>query len=164
MLDRTDGRQTIWNDAAVFDLKRLWRLGETATQIARSIPGSTRNSVLGKAHRMNLPVRANLTARTPRPPQWWKRPPQIKVAKEPKPKPEPKPKRAAPRVFAFREQIPIRKKASPPKFLGVTLLELDRNACHYPEGDGPYLFCGQPSEPTSCYCSYHARKCFQVQQ
>lgn len=158
MLDRVDGRQTIWGEVAVSDLKRLWSLGLTGTQIAEQIPGSTRCSVLGKAHRLDLPVRASLTARTPRPPQWWKRPPKIRVAK-----PKTKPTRAAPRVFAFRAQIPIRKKAEPPEFLGLELLALDRNACRYPHGEGPHFFCGQPSEPTSSYCSYHARKCFQVQ-
>lgn len=159
MLDRVDGRQTIWNAAAVFDLRRLWGLGLTATQISEQMPGTTRCSVLGKAHRLDLPTRANLTARTPRPPQWWKRPPKIKVAKEPKP-----PRvRAPPRVFAFRAQIPIRKKAQPPEFLGLPLLELGERACRYAQGEGPYFFCGQPSEPTSSYCSYHARKCFQVQ-
>jgi GcrA cell cycle regulator len=164
MLDRVDGRQTIWNEAAVTDLKLRWSRGETASQISLGIPGTTRNSVLGKAHRLDLPVRANITLRTPRPPWDPNRDTRIKVPKAPKIEREIKatPKRAAPRVFAFRKQIPIRAKAAVPEFLGVPLLELAERACRYPQGEGPYLFCGQPSEPTSCYCSYHARQCFQV--
>lgn len=166
MLDRTDGRQTIWNELVVIKLKALWSLGETATKIAEQIPGTTRNSVLGKAHRLNLPVRANLTERRPRPPWDPNRDPRRKVEKVPKPEREAAAKkvRAAPRVFAFRAQIPIRKKAVAPEFLGLELIELERNACRYPHGEGPYFFCGQPSEPTSSYCSYHAGICFPVRE
>lgn len=166
MLDRTDGRYTIWNEYAVSLLKSLWGLGETASQIAEHIPGTTRNSVLGKVHRLNLSVRANITLRTPRPRWDPNRDTRRKVEKAPKLERESvaKKARAAPRVFAFRAQIPIRKKAELPEFLGVALLDLAECACRYPHGVGPYFFCGQPSEPTSSYCSYHARKCFQHQE
>lgn len=166
MLDRTDGRLTVWNEVAVFKLTCLWKLGETASAIAEQIPGTTRNSVLGKVHRLNLPVRTNLQARTPRPPWDPNRDTRRKAKKAPKPEREPiaKKVRAAPRVFAFRAQIPIRKKAAPPEFLGLDLLDLKPNACRYPHGEGPYFFCGQPKEPTSSYCSYHAGLCFPVKQ
>lgn len=165
MLDRTDGRQSVWDAEAVLDLKRFWDRGDTASQIALNIPGATRNSVLGKAHRLNLSTRAKDTPRTPRP-KWDpnRDPRRRKMACDPKPVREPRitRQRAAPRVFAFRKQIPIRAKAAVPEFLGVPLIDLAERACRYPQGDGPYLFCGQSSEPTSCYCSYHARQCFQV--
>ena len=39
-------------------LRDLWKKGHTASQIAEIIGGTTRNAVIGKAHRLNLEARA----------------------------------------------------------------------------------------------------------
>ena len=39
-------------------LRELWKKGHTASQIAQIIGGTTRNAVIGKAHRLNLQARA----------------------------------------------------------------------------------------------------------
>ena len=47
-----------WTDEKVEKLKELWTKGHTASQIAESLGGTTRNAVIGKAHRLNLEARA----------------------------------------------------------------------------------------------------------
>ena len=46
---------SIWTEALVADLVRLWSHGYSCSQIAAVI-GVTRNAVIGKAHRLKLPT------------------------------------------------------------------------------------------------------------
>ena len=48
---------SFWNDERVAKLVRLWNEGMSTPKIARLIPGSTKNGVIGKAHRLNLKPR-----------------------------------------------------------------------------------------------------------
>lgn len=41
-----------------------------------------------------------------------------------------------------------------------TLFELEDNDCRYPYGNGPYLFCGDPKQEQSSYCSHHHSVCW----
>ena len=47
-----------WTDEKVEKLKELWSKGHTASQIAEALGDTTRNAVIGKAHRLNLEARA----------------------------------------------------------------------------------------------------------
>ena len=47
-----------WTDEKVQKLKALWKKGHTASQIATMLGHTTRNAVIGKAHRLNLEARA----------------------------------------------------------------------------------------------------------
>lgn len=44
--------------------------------------------------------------------------------------------------------------------LNIPLDELPNNGCHYPYGDGPFLFCGHPVRDGSSYCPAHHRLCY----
>lgn len=46
---------SVWTDEAVTKLAKLWRDGLSCTQISRQIPGTTRNSIIGKVIRLGLP-------------------------------------------------------------------------------------------------------------
>jgi GcrA cell cycle regulator len=46
-----------WTDERVDRLRKLWSQGLTASEIARTIGGVSRNAVIGKAHRLALPPR-----------------------------------------------------------------------------------------------------------
>ena len=47
-----------WNEQGIETLKRLWADGLTASEIADAIGhGTTRNMVIGKAHRLGLESR-----------------------------------------------------------------------------------------------------------
>ena len=43
-----------WTQEREEKLKELWGKGHTASQIAEILGGTTRNAVIGKAHRLNL--------------------------------------------------------------------------------------------------------------
>jgi GcrA cell cycle regulator len=47
-----------WTNEKVEKLKELWTKGHTASQIAEVLGDTTRNAVIGKAHRLNLEARA----------------------------------------------------------------------------------------------------------
>ena len=47
-----------WTDERVETLKKLWLDGLSASQIAKSLGGVTRNAVIGKVHRLGLSGRA----------------------------------------------------------------------------------------------------------
>lgn len=46
----------IWTDEKVKALAEQWNAGASITQIGKQL-GTTRNAVVGKAHRMGLPAR-----------------------------------------------------------------------------------------------------------
>lgn len=53
-----------WTDERIEQLRQMWEAGNTASQIAESLGGVSRNAVIGKAHRLGLqsrpsPVKAN---------------------------------------------------------------------------------------------------------
>ena len=47
-----------WNQEREEKLRELWKKGHTASQIAKILGGTTRNAVIGKAHRLKLAARA----------------------------------------------------------------------------------------------------------
>ena len=48
-----------WTPERENKLKELWKKGYTASQIADALGETTRNAVIGKAHRLNLEARAS---------------------------------------------------------------------------------------------------------
>jgi GcrA cell cycle regulator len=156
-----------WTDERVEVLKALWADGASASAIAKRL-GVTRNAVIGKVHRLDLPARAPTperfrkaktgdmaSARAPK-----KRAPAmefhgISIAKrtpnplgwrakriKPKVMPKPRPPRPA---------APVRR--------NIGLLELTAASCRWPVNDPPrgepYLFCGAAVEEPRVYCSDH---------
>ena len=47
-----------WTPDRQKKLKELWKIGHSASQIASMLGDTTRNAVIGKAHRLNLKARA----------------------------------------------------------------------------------------------------------
>ena len=48
-----------WTPEREKKLKELWQKGHTASEIASLLGETTRNAVIGKAHRLNLEARVN---------------------------------------------------------------------------------------------------------
>lgn len=117
-----------WTSERIDALKMLWNDGCTASQIAEEIGAPSKNSVIGKAHRVGL-THAGRTARAP-----------IQLA-APAPRPIPRP---AP-------QRPI-------EAAGVTLMDLRGASCRWPMGrdadDEQWLFCGA-ARGHGPYCQDH---------
>lgn len=82
---------TAWTDELDATLRRLWKNGLSASQIAAKLDcGKTRNAVIGRVHRLNLSGRAKPDVRVPRVrKRSTKRTIEHKKKSKPLPKPDP---------------------------------------------------------------------------
>ena len=136
-----------WTDEKVQKLKELWTKGHTASQIAEALGDTTRNAVIGKAHRLNLEARA----------------------------PSKNSSQSSTTVnrSARRGSAPISRKA---KFQSIlldknfepenpkSLEELTDQTCKWPIGhpnEEKFYFCGRKPEGEFPYCKLHVLYAFQ---
>ena len=131
-----------WNNEKVEKLKELWGKGHTASQIAEMLGDTTRNAVIGKAHRLNLEARA-----------------PSKQSNSPKSREN--------RQVMKRSPAPMSRKA---KFQSIlldknfeaenpkSLEELTEETCKWPIGhpnEEKFYFCGRKPEGEFPYCKLH---------
>ena len=137
-----------WTEEKVAKLKELWSKGHTASQIAEALGDTTRNAVIGKAHRLNLS--AKIKTRTATSNQNY----DNSLGEDSK-----KTKRV--RRSKFKSLI-IEKDFEPenPK----QLEELTDNDCKYPIGhpnEKNFYFCGRTSLKDFSYCKLHLLYAYQ---
>ncbi len=131
-----------WTDALVERLKTLYATSMSCAQIAAEMNcGFTRNSIIGKIARLELPPR-KVEARAPPKPRERK---VLNIENN------------GAGSWRVRES---RAMVEQYKLRGVeiecTTTLIDNNGCWYPShGDGPHLFCGGPKQPGSSYCTAH---------
>lgn len=100
-----------WTDERIDTLKTMWEKGMTASQIAETLGGVSRNAVIGKAHRLGLqarpsPVKPNepearaRAAEAAAPAPVAKAPPAAVAAAKPAPEPAPVAAPAEPEAHA----------------------------------------------------------------
>lgn len=160
-----------WTDKRLAVLRELWSDGWSAQQIANKIENPSRNSVIGKVHRLGLmkkrakpKIEASLGPRDNgggtiqrirnrrptddrRAKDWGIRQrlmdkAERKTATEPQ-KPLPQPPEA------FSDRAP----------LNLTLLELTNATCKWPHGDeAPFEYCGHETFGFQPYCPFHQRR------
>jgi hypothetical protein len=144
-------------------LRQEWAQGHSATTIARLLNarfgnGRSRNSVIGRRHRLQLDSRAIPS-----------RPVQIRKKMAPKPPPAPKPPVSPPVApqTAKREEPKLPKAKRAPRkaepMRRVEIIELARNECRWPvndaQGNEAHLFCGRVvSDATASYCAEHQQR------
>jgi GcrA cell cycle regulator len=135
-------------------LSELWLEGLSCSQIAETMKsGITRNSVIGKVHRLGLHE---------------KRPRQPSA-----PKPARLPRRSVQQIAAAAALTKKLRNKAEPKFLPaplpnasawtplpgttpVSLLALADGVCRWPVGDDTrHLFCGCEAAPGASYCVHH---------
>lgn len=139
---------TVWDEDTVALLKLLWADGLSGLQISEKIRGSTRNSILGKVHRLGLMGRVRPASFVAR-----KRKPRA-LGEKPSSKPpytRGRPKMSTPPVLLVESPLP-------PSCQPVTMMELRNHHCRWPIGQpaGPAtLFCGDRRDVGS-YCRFHA--------
>jgi GcrA cell cycle regulator len=139
-----------WTPTKIRLLKQYWTDGLTARDIGVKL-GTTRNAVIGKAHRMKLRPRTNEQSRH-----------LVKV--KPKPKPEPKPK---------PQPEPRSTKATPPRLIvnpvvpkgdaGVATMALVADSCRWPMGDpctDRFMYCQNKKIEDYPYCDEHCRTAY----
>ena len=137
-----------WTKEREEKLKELWTKGHSASQIASMLGDTTRNAVIGKAHRLNLEARA--TSKKSKP----------KVNLENSPRLEPKPQRLG-RKARFKALL-LDKNFEPenPK----KLEELSDKTCRWPIGhpyEEKFYFCGRQPMEKFPYCKLHVLYAFQ---
>ena len=138
-----------WTNEKVEKLKELWSKGHTASQIAEALGDTTRNAVIGKAHRLNLEARA---------PSKQSNSPKSKDYKQPQ-----KRSGAAPMSRKAKFQSILLDKnfeAENPK----SLEELTEETCKWPIGhpnEESFYFCGRKPEEDFPYCKLHVLYAFQ---
>lgn len=152
-----------WTDDRVELLKKLWGDGLSASQIAAELGGISRNSVIGKVHRLGLAGRAKSpTASMPRQRKPRSQPPMMRIARpsirgntalatlhdyEPELEPEPN---------VTENIVPMGQRCS--------ILELAEGKCRWPIGDPSspdFFFCGGKTAEGLPYCGYHSRIAYQ---
>ena len=140
-----------WDDQKVEKLRIYWARGYTASEIARALgEGVTRNSVIGKAHRLKLAARAS--SRKPKSPE------EQNVANNLN-----KQEVRISRKSRFRSLL--LDKSFPPEN-PKQLEELDNKNCRWPSQHHPnekgFYFCGRPPVEGFSYCKLHVLFAFQV--
>jgi GcrA cell cycle regulator len=140
-----------WTEEREQRLKRLWEKGYTASQIAEMLGGgTTRNAVIGKAHRLQLAARATSS----------------KQSKNPK-------KQAVASGLNKKEEGYISRKSRFKSLLldksfeaenPKKLEELSDKNCRWPIGhpdEGNFYFCGRNPVEGFSYCKLHVLYAFQ---
>jgi len=164
-----------WTDERVERLTKLWAEGLSASQIAAQLGGVSRNAVIGKVHRLNLPGRAKAggnpaAARTqkratiaPRAPTFAPRPVVRPVARAEGGEIN-KDGIDTGTVHAVTAYKPASSNVVVPISRRLGLTELTERTCKWPVGDplkDDFHFCGSESPDSSPYCAYHAKLAYQ---
>ena len=136
-----------WTPEKEQKLKELWKKGHTASQIASMLGDTTRNAVIGKAHRLNLEARAASSKKAKS---------QLKTQSETQPKGGKLSRKAR-----FKSLL-LDKNFEPenPK----QLEELTDETCKWPIGHPPeknFYFCGRKPLEKFSYCKLHVLYAFQ---
>ena len=136
-----------WTDEKVEKLKELWTKGHTASQIAEALGDTTRNAVIGKAHRLDLEARA---------PSKHSGASVSRENKQIRRGPAPTSRKAK------FQSILLDKNFEPenPK----SLEELTDTTCKWPIGhpnEEKFYFCGRKPEGEFPYCKLHVLYAFQ---
>ena len=137
-----------WTEEREQKLRKLWEKGYTASQIAEMLGSTTRNAVIGKAHRLKLAARA-----------------ASKQSKSPK-------KQVTTTGLNKQEGYISRKSRFKSLLLNSSfesenpkkLEELGDNHCRFPLGhpdQEDFYFCGRTPVKGFSYCQLHTLYCFQ---
>lgn len=135
---------SIWSDDRIQTLRDLFAAKHSASEIAASLGGVTRNAVCGKLARLGLvrgwgPQHPDKVIKV--------KPARVRKFKAPLPPGAPK----------FNAELFVCAEAADIVPRHLTLLELEENDCRQPYGDDVFTFCGYPKLDGSSYCPSHHR-------
>lgn len=158
-------RSATWTDETVAELRQYWAEGISCGLIAKKF-GTTRNAIIGKVHRLDLPARKTL----------------VKDVRQ-------QDRRYKPGGTRYRQHVThrvgitrrgsgyhaytrkIKSQDAPviprpteipePVSLNLTLMDIGPRQCRWAHGDGPFLFCGAPTDDGRSYCPHHYARTVQ---
>ena len=147
-----------WTDDAIRELRRLWSEGYSTAEIGRRM-GISKNAVVGKAHRLDLPGRPSpiRTGKSPRPPRAPRRPPVPKLAD------------TMPLSSLRGGNIPtiverIAPTPAPTRRVTIAQRRIGSHPCCWPIGEPgtpAFRFCDDPAPLDVPYCDEHARRAYK---
>jgi len=153
----------IWDAAAIRKLGELWGEGLSAQRIADQL-GTTKNSTIGKSHRLGLPARPSPIHRDPNapPPVYVRRAPAITLPKLAS-IPTEMIVRLEPHQAASLGKRPTKPPAptidKEPEQVPEVVVPSPYKTCQWITSNGrPWTFCGDTTDPRhGTYCAKHAR-------
>ncbi len=172
-----------WTDERIKELTKLWAEGQSASKIAETLGGVTRNAVIGKVHRLGLSNRADttdkpaLTKKRGRPAKVKNNQNDVKLGNPSEKTSSDNKKTTKLESFdQFENEVDdtmvstlnaetlanvadLEKKSK-----RLSLMDLTERTCKWPIGDPSteeFWFCGHPSEQGKPYCSTHISIAFQ---
>ena len=137
-----------WNEETIARIRALWAEGLSTAEIGRRM-GITKNAVVGKAHRLNLPARPSPIRRVP-----GEKPAARRAA----------PKRAVGPTLPALDSVPRSQAASPRPAVVLRPVPAQPrpagrvSSCCWPLGEPgtpAFRFCGDPTMPAKPYCEEH---------
>ncbi len=143
---------TFWTQQRVEQLTKMYNEGLSCSEIARRLGGGcSRNSVIGKVHRLKLPLRSVV---------------KIQKTKPPRKAPPPKP------VTQVRKIAALIAEPLPPADVNdvarvKSLFDLEPHHCRWPvdvEGQKWPGYCGDKKVPGLSYCRCHALRAWSPGQ
>jgi GcrA cell cycle regulator len=161
----------VWNDGTIQRLRSLWAEGHSTAEIGRRL-GVSKNTVVGKAHRLDLPSRPSPIGRTGASvPRATPRPPMPRLAdivpmttsvalpagQEPQPSRCPKPAASAP-------VRPATNSPTTPAPIRPGRVGDNPRDCNWPIGEPGtrgFRFCGASAQIGKPYCDEHARLAYR---
>jgi len=161
-----------WIDPHVEMLKELWFKGKSASVCAHEInrkygTGYTRNSIIGKVNRLELPTRKGKTGQDEQSIVH-----RIRTRRESLARNKRREDRAKKGNPVLREMLAANDSYVPPAEEIVipvserkTLQQLENHDCRWPIGDPQapdFHFCGQTKIQGLSYCECHARRAYSV--
>lgn len=162
-----------WPDEDKETLEKLWYEGLSAGEIAKRMPGRTRNAIIAKVHRLGLKRNETLNRinRAKNGQNWHRISAERKAAAAGKPKPQRRPPAARPMTplqallsTAAVIELPTVEELAIPPAERQTVVTLEAHHCRWPIGDprhADFHFCGKNKVTGLPYCEFHARRAFQ---
>jgi GcrA cell cycle regulator len=145
-----------WTATAIDLLRALWDEGHSTAEIGRRM-GVTKNAIVGKAHRLDLPARASPIRRQEaeggQPASHRRRPPSGRGDAAASSSPSRRPATLTPPASAA---------APPPAAVAAAMRVFPRAAlrsCCWPIGEPgkrDFRFCGAEADPGRPYCAHHS--------
>jgi GcrA cell cycle regulator len=134
-----------WNEETIARIRALWAEGHTTAEIGRRM-GISKNAVVGKAHRLNLPARPSPIRRTPGEKRSAPRPTVRRVTGPTLPVLESMARQP------LKAPVVLRPVPMQPRPVGRV------SSCCWPLGEPgtpEFHFCGDPTVPAKPYCEGH---------
>jgi GcrA cell cycle regulator len=134
-----------WTDERIAAIAMYAEQGYSCSQIAGLIGNATRNSVIGKLHRLGLSI---------------KRQPGFKAQRK-----SPRPRITKSRIVSTKWNASGSEVLPPLDFeemraadvipLHIAFADLVASTCRFPFGTGPYTYCGHDTLGAGSYCDQH---------